>query len=180
MLRAVDQLELCLEHDRAGALGPNERAGDMKPVFGQQFVEVVAGHPPRNLAGIAHGSRSAYRSRSVAKSRIDLSTPAARANDRIDAGTSVAPTVRRVPSYSRMLQLFDVVHGLAGEQRMRAARVVADHAAERATAVRRGSGPNVRRWASAAFRSESRTTPGCTRAKRLDRIESRESDSCTS
>ena len=48
VLRTVDQLQLCLEHDRARALGAHECPGDVKSVLGQQFVEVVSGHPPRN------------------------------------------------------------------------------------------------------------------------------------
>ena len=68
----------------------------------------------------------------------------------------VAPTVRRRAVVQQDLQLFDVVDRLAGEQGMRAAGVVADHAAERAAAVRRriGSERQLMRFGGVAQRIE--------------------------
>ena len=63
MLRALDQAQLRLEHDRAGAFGAHQRARDVEAVLGQQLVEVVAGDPPRNLGKAGRGSARRYRSR---------------------------------------------------------------------------------------------------------------------
>ena len=50
--RARDQLERGAEDGDAGALGADQRPGDVEAVLGQQRVEVlVAGDAPRDLAG---------------------------------------------------------------------------------------------------------------------------------
>ena len=49
VLRAVDQRHLGLEHDGAGAFAcPTSARATLKPVLGQQLVEVVARDPPRD------------------------------------------------------------------------------------------------------------------------------------
>ena len=52
----------------------------------------------------------------------------------------VAPTVISRPVVEQHAQLFDVIDGLPRQQGMRAAGVVADHAAQRAAAMRRRVG----------------------------------------
>ncbi|HET7305729.1 MAG TPA: hypothetical protein VFJ12_14405, partial [Segeticoccus sp.] len=37
------------QHEDAGALGADEGAGRVEALLGQQVVEVVAGHPPRDV-----------------------------------------------------------------------------------------------------------------------------------
>ncbi len=137
---AVDQPELCLEDDRARAFGAYERARDVKAAFGEQFVEVVAGYPPRNvgkacpnLVGVAVANR--------AKPSVDLAPTSPRADDAVEFAVVGAADGHLRPVVEQNAKLFDVIDRLAGQQRMRAARVVADHSAERAPAVRRGIGP---------------------------------------
>src|SRR5439155_24974113 len=46
--RAWNELELGFKHDATGALGPNQRAADMKAAFGKEFVEVVTRNTSRD------------------------------------------------------------------------------------------------------------------------------------
>ena len=70
-----------------------------------------------------------------------------------------------------MPQLLDVVDGLAGQQRMRAAGVVADHAAERAPAVRRGIGAEGEVVRSARLRKRIEDDARLHARERASRIE---------
>ena len=140
MLRAGDQPELRLEDDRAGALAADEGAREIESMLGQQFVQVVAGHTARNArearpnlvrVAIAHG----------AKRRIDLAAASAAAHDGVELRVGRRSDGQQRPVVEQDLQLFDVVDRLARQQGMGAARVVADHAAQRAAAVRGRIGP---------------------------------------
>ena len=57
VLGAVDEAHRRLQNDGAGPFGADQRAGDVKTVFRQELIEVVAGHPPRNLRESRRGSR---------------------------------------------------------------------------------------------------------------------------
>src|SRR5258708_3860964 len=49
MLGTMDQFQFSFEHDRAGTLCSDERSRDIEPFLRQQFIQVVAGYPTRNL-----------------------------------------------------------------------------------------------------------------------------------
>ena len=51
--RAVDQVQAGLQDGDARPLRARQRPGDVKPVLGQQVVEVVAGDAARQVLGIA-------------------------------------------------------------------------------------------------------------------------------
>ncbi len=83
MLRAPDERDPGLEHDRARPLAPNERASHVEPVLGQQLVEVVAGHASRDAGEpLANPTGMSFAER--AQLRIDCSTPAALIDDCVD------------------------------------------------------------------------------------------------
>ena len=151
-----NQAQLGFEDDGAGAFRPDERPGDVETVLGQQLVEVVARDPARDLRkpvadltaridreSIAAPRRSRRGGRPAAMMDVELCL-------RRRADGQLGAVVEQNP------QLVDVVDGLAGEQRVRAAGVVADHAAERAAAVRRriGTERQVVRLGAAAQRIE--------------------------
>ncbi len=76
VLRAVNQPQLRLEHDHAGAFGADQRARHVEAVLGQQLVEVVAGHPPRN-ARKARADQVGVSIAQVAQRRVDLAAASA-------------------------------------------------------------------------------------------------------
>src|SRR5678816_3231898 len=46
--RAVHETQLGLQHRDARALGADQRARDVEPMFGKQLVQRISGHEPRN------------------------------------------------------------------------------------------------------------------------------------
>ena len=139
MLRAPDQRHLRVEDDGAGALAADQCARDVKPAFGQQIVQVVTGDSPGNARELrANGVGVPIPNR--AKGRVELCATAALPGDSVEVGVARRAHGQLGAVVEQNTQLFDVVDGLAGEQRVRAARVVADHAAQRAAAVRGGVG----------------------------------------
>ena len=94
----VDEPHGGLEHDDAGALGADERAGDVEAVLGQQLVEVVARHAPRDL-GEAAADRVGVAVAQVAQARVDLAAAPAGGDDARRARLGVAaPDGHAVPS----------------------------------------------------------------------------------
>ena len=136
VLRAVNQRHLGFEDDGARAFAADQGARDVKSVLGQQLVEVVAGDTARDPGKLrANAIRMPVAKRP--QPRVDLAAAAALPHDGVElrvarrAHRQFGAVVEEDP------QLLDVVDGLPGQQRVRAAGVVADHAAERAAAVRR-------------------------------------------
>ena len=78
----------------------------------------------------------ANRSRMRLEAGVDLPLAAARADDRVELGVARLADGHSRAVVQHHVELVDVVDGLAAHQRVDAARVVADHAAERAAAVR--------------------------------------------
>ncbi len=130
---------LRLEHDHARAFAADQRLRDVEAVLRQERVEVVAGNAARDLRVL----RSDLIRETIAQRlepRIDLAAPPAPSNDRLELVVAGRPNAHAHAVVREDLQLVDVVDGLAGHERVHAARVVADHSAERAAAVRRGVG----------------------------------------
>ena len=117
--RRLDEPDRRLQHRGARALGADERAGDVEPVLRQQLVEVVARDPPGEL-----GERRAH-------GRAD---PIGQLPQRRRPRTR--PDGEPFPPVGEDVERVHVVDGLAPRHRVRPARVVADHAAERAAVVR--------------------------------------------
>ena len=137
MLRARDQLRSGLEHRDAGAFRADERARHVESVFGKELIEVVTRHTSRDIGKPrANQRRVAIADR--AQARIDLSAASALADDRVQFGVGGGADAQLRAVIQQDPQLVDVVDGLSRQQGMRPAGVVADHAAERAAAVRRG------------------------------------------
>ena len=163
---------VALEHNRARAFSSDERTRDVEAVFGKELFQVVARHAARNLRKAAADRAPRNCRESIAARNTPRRGGRRRARSRRALESDVGPTVSSVPSYNRIRSEIDVVDGLARNQRMRAAGVVADHAAERAAAVRRRVRPEGEADAPPpCVRRVSSTTPGCTRAVRLADVE---------
>jgi hypothetical protein len=155
MLRTLDEPDRGLENNRARPFGSDERARDMKSALRQQLVEVVARHAPRNrrealpdedLTAIADAPQPA----------VDLATPASALHNRVELIVARRADGQFRAVVQQHAQLLDVVDGLPGEQGVRAARVVANHAAEGAAAVGRriGTERQLKGFGSSAQRIE--------------------------
>ena len=131
----LDERDRRLQDRDQRALAADQRAGDVQPALGQQLVEVVAGHAAREV-GEAGADRVRVAVAQGAQGGVDGRRGAVAAHRR--AGAVVEQDVERV----------GVVGGAPGGERVHAAGVVAEHAAERRHGVRRGvraEGQPVRR-----------------------------------
>ena len=134
--RARHEARRRLEDRDARALRPDQRARHVEAVLRQQEVEVVAGHPARDL----REPRAHEVAVPVAYPRepgVDLADPAAFADARLQRVRRRRAHAHAHAVVGQDVELVDVVVGLARHHRVHAARVVADHPAERAPAVRR-------------------------------------------
>ena len=129
--RLRDQLERRLEDRHARRLRADERARDLEPLLGEQLVEVVARDAARDLriagadlVGVRVGER------------------AEPLGDRVRRAGAAAPDAQPLAAVRQHLELHEVVRDARagpvelGLHRVPAARVVAEHAAERAVGVR--------------------------------------------
>ena len=130
-----------------------------------------------NFARIAIGVLD--RAARAASSRCRARRPPC-ARDRLELGVAGRADGQLGAVVEQDAQLLDVVDRLAGQQRVRAARVVADHAAERAAAVRRriGTERQLVRLGAVAQACRARRPAGRARTAVPDR--SRGSGSCIS
>ena len=121
--RRLDQPDRRPGEHRARALGADQRLGEVD-LAGQQLVQVVAG----DAAG------------EVGEAGADVVggplAQRAQAASGIGAGAGRAPQRQPLAAVGEHVQADDVVDGLAPRHRVRPARVVADHPAERAAVVR--------------------------------------------
>ena len=138
--RVLHQPGLRLQRDRARAFGPDQRAGDVEPVLRQQLVEVIAGHAAFDLREFRADQPCILVAQRL-EPCIDFTLPATRGNDRLEfrigGGAGPEPRAVRRDDFQRL----DVFHRLAGHHGVRSARIVADHAAQRAATVRGGIRP---------------------------------------
>src|SRR5690625_27384 len=133
---AVDQADGRLEDRDAGPLGPGEGAGDVKAIFGEELVEVVAGDAARDI-GEALADQVGVAVADRPEPRIDLAAAAPLGDDRLELGLGGGADTHTEPVVGEDLELLDIVRGPAGHDRVDAAGVVADHPAEGAVVVRR-------------------------------------------
>ena len=129
-----------LEHGDTGAFGPDQRAGHIETIFGQQEVEVVARNPPRNI-GIALAHEIGILVAKSLQAGVDFSAPPALTDDLLRFSIAGLACFYPQPVVGEDLKSFNIVVGLSRHDGMHAAGVVADHAAEGAAVVAGRVGP---------------------------------------
>ncbi len=134
--RARHQPESGLEHRHAGALRADQRTGDMEAAFREKVVEVVPGNAPRDRRK-ARADQVRVAIAQPHQAAVDLAPGPAFPNDLIEIGGTGRTDAEPKPAVGEDVQFIDVVVGLPRHHRVDAARVVADHAPDRAPAVRR-------------------------------------------
>ena len=134
MLRAGLQLAFRLQDGDAGPFGSHQRPGNVEAVFRQQLVQVVAGDAPRNIRE-ARPHQVRVGVAEAAQARIDLAAAPSAGDDgaQLILGGSANPHAGSVVKQN--IERLDIVDGLAAEQGMDAAGVVADHTSQRAAAM---------------------------------------------
>ncbi|HEY1276253.1 MAG TPA: hypothetical protein VGF25_15175 [Thermoleophilaceae bacterium] len=133
--RAVHEPERRLEHGHQRALAAHERAADVEALLREQPVEPVARHSPRDVREPLADERRVVVAQ-VAHPGVDLAAPAALADDRVQLLRARRPHAQAQAVVGQHLHLHQVVGGAAGHDRVGAAGVVADHAAEGRVLVR--------------------------------------------
>src|SRR5439155_9861205 len=103
-----------LEHHHARALGAYQRASHVETVLGQQLIEVIARHAPRDVGKLCADQVCVvvlYRT----KSAVDVSSTAPRVDDGLTLaiGSRTNREPRSVIQQNR--ELIDVVNRLAGK-----------------------------------------------------------------
>ena len=122
--RRLDQPDRGTEQRGAGALRAHQRAGQVESVLRQELVEVVPGHPAREV----RERRAHIAGDPVGQAVQRIRHPAPRRRP--------GPEHHPLAAIGEHVEGDDVVDGLAPRHRVRAAGVVADHSAERAAVVR--------------------------------------------
>jgi hypothetical protein len=129
--RAVNELELRLEHEHAGTLGAHERARHLETSLGQELVEVVTRDatgdvrvPAPDLRGVPIPE--------LAEVPVDLPPPATRARRQLDLRLGRRADPHPLTVVCQHLEAPHVVGGASRHHRVDAAGVVPDHAPERA------------------------------------------------
>src|SRR6267143_4384972 len=135
MLRTVDQFQFGFEHYGASTLRSDERAGDVESPFREQFIQVVTGDSSRNLRK-ARANQAGILLLNPVQLAVNLATAATPRNDvsELRPTSSAHRHLRAVVKQNS--QLFDVVDRFPSEQRMRSARIISDHPADRAPIMR--------------------------------------------
>ena len=139
VLRTVNEADLRFENYGAGAFGANQRARHVKITLGQKLVEVVAGNAARNLRELGANQRFVLIANG-AQLGVDFGRAPAGVNDLREFGIGGGADGHLRAVGKNDAQLFNVVDGFPAEQRMRAAGIVAGHAADGAAAMRRRIG----------------------------------------
>ena len=128
------QLQPRPQHGHQRAFRADQRPGDVEAPFRQQAVQVVAGHAPRDVQ-VVGADLIGVRVAQCPQLRVDLGRPATGALDPVVLLVAGRPDPHPGAVVEQHLQLHDVVDHFPGALSGRPARVVADHAAERAVRV---------------------------------------------
>ena len=139
--RAVDQVQAGLQDGDARPLRARQRPGDVEALLGQQVVEVVAGDPARQVLGIAAADLVGVAVAKGLEPGVDLALAPPSADDPLQLLLARGADGHPGAVVEQDVQLVDLVGGPPGpqaHQRVDAARVVADHPAQRVVGVRRG------------------------------------------
>src|SRR5467141_5445646 len=135
MLWTVNQFQLSFQYDCTSAFCSDECACEVESFFRQQFIQVVAGDSSRNLRK-ARANQAGVVLLNPMQLAVYLATAATLRNDvsELRPASSAHRHLRAVVKQNS--QLFDVVDRFPSEQRMRSARIISDHPADRAPIMR--------------------------------------------
>ena len=130
------QLEFGPQHGDQGGFAAHQQPGDVEAMLGEQRVQVVPGHPARDVR-VALPDLAGEVVAQPAQPPVDLGPPVTAPLDLRVLLVAGRPAPEPGAVIQQHLQGGDVVHHLAGALSGGPARVVADHPAERAVHVRR-------------------------------------------
>src|ERR1039457_4608094 len=139
MLRAGFRLAFSFEDGDAGPFGSDQRPGNVEAVLRQELVQVVAGDAARNI-GEARPDQVRVGGAQAAQAWLDLAAAASGSDDGSQLILGGSANAHAGSVVEENVERLDVFDRLAAEQGMDAAGVVADHAAQGATAVGRRVG----------------------------------------
>ena len=128
-----------LEHRRARALASDQGPGHVESVLGQELVEVVARHPPRD-AGVPGPDQLGVAVAEVTEVCVDVGPPPAAGDDGRELLLGCGAHGEAGAVVGQDVEALDVLVGLARHDGVDAAGVVADHPAEGAPGVGGGVG----------------------------------------
>jgi hypothetical protein len=137
--RARHQPHAGAQDQHAGALGVDQRAGDVEPVLGQECLQVVAGDPPGDVREAA-ADQVRVAVAQVPQSAVNRAPATACFDLALEVGLAHWTNSEAQAVVGENLQLLGVVRRLAAHHGVGAAGVVADHTAEGAVLVRRWIG----------------------------------------
>ncbi len=139
MLGAVHQPRCGAENDDARAFRPDQRARHIETVFREQLIEVVTGHAPRDSrVPLPHQRRVAIAQ--IAQLPVNNAALTSFGNDSREFIIARAANAHAAALVCKDVEFLDVIDGFTCHHRVHAARVVADHAADRAVLMRRRIG----------------------------------------
>ena len=134
LLRTRYEPGLGLQRDGAGAFGADQCARDVEIVFRQQLIEVVTRDAPLDFRK-ASPNRLAVAVANVRQSAVNRGASVCGVDQMSKFFIRGGADPHADAVVGEDFQRVDVLDGLAGHDRVRAARIVADHTAQRATAV---------------------------------------------
>ena len=133
--RMMDQPHFGFEQQGTSAFGSDQRAGDVKAIFGQQFIETITGDPPGNV-GKPLADGIGIMIPEPAKFGINLRLRAAGADDAFVVFIRGLGEVQLLAFIGHDVHFVQVIDAAAGHHGMHAAGVVPQHPAEGAVVVR--------------------------------------------
>src|SRR5258708_34219456 len=135
MLRTVNQFQLSFKYDCTSTFCSDECACEVESSFRQQFIQVVAGDSPWNLRK-ARANQAGVVLLDPVQFAVNLATAATLRNDVSERGPARSAHRHLRAIVKQDSQLFDVVDCFSSNQRMRSARIISNHPANRAPIVR--------------------------------------------
>ena len=129
----------CIEHSDTRAFTADQGAGDVEAVLRKQIVEVVAGNAARNF-WIALANEAGVCIAKASQGGVDFCAATAGGDDGFKLDVGGCANFKDGAVVEQDAHGIDVVDSFAAHERMDAAGVVADHAAEGAAAMGGGIG----------------------------------------
>ena len=122
------------QDQHAGALRADQGPGGIEPLLRQQVVQVVPGHPPRDLR-VALPDQLAIGLAQETQPCVDLAAAPALRDDRVQLLFLIDADAHPCAVVEQHVQFDGVVHRLPAVHRVRAAGVVAQHPSQRVVVV---------------------------------------------